>query len=211
MLSFTMSMVADIARQFAASLAQNLVFVAVAVWIWRRQRLTPAQVGLRRPTRRQVLLGLGLGVGVFAVAYVSGELLIHALQALLPPARYAELVRQKRQLSAEGGFLSIGRSPWLRAAFVFMGAVIAPIGDEALFRGLIYRALRERWGVWSGIIGSSFVFAVAHVSPLTICIVFLIGILLSYAYERTDSLWVPILMHGVNNGLMFALLWQQTN
>ena len=33
------------------------------------------------------------------------------------------------------------------------------------------------------------------------------GMALAYVYERTRSLWVTILMHAVNNGIAFLLLW----
>jgi membrane protease YdiL (CAAX protease family) len=192
-----------------ALLAQNLLFVAVAAWYWRRQRWSAAQIGVERPTGRQLVLWLAFGIGVFATAFLCGAALERLFALLLSPPQFARLEQQSRQVSAEGGFLALGRSLWARMAFVIMGAVAAPIGEEALFRGVIYRAMRRRFGIPAGIIGSSLLFAIVHVSPLAICVIFVIGLLLACAYERTGSLWAPILMHGVNNALMFALLWHQ--
>lgn len=202
--------VADAGELIAALLVQNLLFVGLAVWIWRRQRLTCGQIGLIRPSLRQALLALGMGVGVFGVAYISGTLLEHALQVWLPSQTYAELVRRHGQVTAEGSFRNIGRSLWLKVAFVISGTVIAPLGEEALFRGLIYRTLRARWGVRVAVVASSALFAAVHMSPLIFCSILLIGIMLACAYERSGSLWTPVLMHAVNNALMFALLWQRT-
>jgi membrane protease YdiL (CAAX protease family) len=198
-------------QRIAALVIQNLIFIAIAVWACRRQRVTLAQIGLGLPTFRQAAFGLGMGVAVFVVAYAAGALCERLLQMLLAPNAYHALIDENRRLSAESGFIAMGNSLWLRAAFVFTGAVIAPIGEEMVFRGLIFRALRTRNSIRVAIFGSSLVFALVHISPLTICVIFLIGLMLAYAYEATGSLWVPILMHGVNNALMFALLWQHPN
>jgi membrane protease YdiL (CAAX protease family) len=60
---------------------------------------------------------------------------------------------------------------------------------------------------WVAIIITSLVFAVIH--PLwTAPLIFLLSVCLGYAYERTGSLWVPIVMHAMFNTsstLMFLL------
>ncbi len=54
---------------------------------------------------------------------------------------------------------------------------------------------------------SGLIFALIHFSPLGLIPIWLMGMLLAYVYERTQSLWVTILMHGINNGAIFVLLW----
>jgi membrane protease YdiL (CAAX protease family) len=60
---------------------------------------------------------------------------------------------------------------------------------------------------WLAVILTSIVFAVIH--PLwTAPLIFLLSVCLGYAYERTGSLWVPIVMHAMFNTsstLMFLL------
>jgi membrane protease YdiL (CAAX protease family) len=191
-----------------AMLAQNLMFVVIALFGWRRKGLSLARVGVTWPTSQQVIKALWLGIGLFAIAYTTGWLLENLLQRLLPPIRFAELVGFHQRVTAEGGFRMLASSPSQQIAYVLLGVVAAPIGEEFLFRGLLYRGMRVRWGVSVGAIGSALIFAVLHVSPLAIAGIFLIGVLLALAYERSGSLATPILMHAVNNGLMFMLLWQ---
>jgi len=58
---------------------------------------------------------------------------------------------------------------------------------------------------------SALAFALIHVSPLGVVLIFPMGVLLAYVYERTQSLWVPILMHAVNNGIGVLLIWKATH
>jgi hypothetical protein len=61
---------------------------------------------------------------------------------------------------------------------------------------------------WLAVIITSLVFAIIH--PLwTAPMIFLLSLCLGYAYERTGSLWVPIIMHAMFNTsstVMFLLL-----
>jgi hypothetical protein len=51
---------------------------------------------------------------------------------------------------------------------------------------------------WIAVIITSVVFALVH--PLwTAPLIFLLAVCLGYAYERTGSLWVPIVMHAMFN------------
>jgi uncharacterized protein len=195
--------------QIVGLVIQNLLFVGIAVAYWRRRHLTTAEIGLLRPTGRQIVQWIALGVGLFVVGVVGTTLLEHALAALLPPQDFADLADQHQHYSMEGSFSALGDLPWLKAAFVATGTVAAPIGEEALFRGVIYRAIRARWGIRAAIFGSSLLFAASHINLLSVGVIFVIGILLAVAYERTGSLWATLLMHCVYNGLMFTLLLTQ--
>jgi len=192
-----------------AVLAQELIFVAIAAYCWRRQRVSPEQVGAILPTKRQVLLGLVLGMVLWSTAYSVGGLLQVALKTVLPTASYKWMIGFHRDHTAIHGFMQLGRSRSARLAYVLLGSIAVPIGEEALFRGVIYRALRSWWGIKAAIVTSAVIFAIVHVSPLAIGVVFIVGVLLAWAYEETGSLSVPILMHCVNNALMFALMWRR--
>lgn len=77
---------------------------------------------------------------------------------------------------------------------------LAPVVEEVLFRGLLLGALVRRWGQWSGIIISSILFGLMHLSdPWVIPPLMVLGIVLGWLTVRSGSLWPAILAHTLNN------------
>ena len=94
--------------------------------------------------------------------------------------------------------------------------VLVPLGEECLFRGLLFGGFfeRNRWGAY---ICSVVCFALAHVIgylgtqpplPLLVCLIQYVppGIILAYSFEKTGSLFAPMLIHAaVNAGSILSL------
>ena len=92
--------------------------------------------------------------------------------------------------------------------FMLIGSVIfAPIFEEILYRGLMYNKLKEISNAFIGVLISSILFALLHIPGygfnIKIFCFVLDGILLTYCYEKTDNIYVPILVHSVNNFFIF--------
>ena len=93
-------------------------------------------------------------------------------------------------------------------------AVLAPVAEEILFRGMLFDALLARTSVKRTVWISGVVFGLVHLIdpaalPLVPALIGL-GVILGYARQRTDSLSQPILMHiGFNSvtaiGLFIAV------
>ena len=193
-------------------IAQNLLFIGIALWWMRRSGRTFASIGLAYPTRRQVLTGIGGGIAVAIVGYGFGEVETWLLRALLAPPAFQRLQRFTDAYGAEHAFLQLPAF-WMMAVFALIGSLLSPVAEEMLFRGVVFHSLQERWrlGTRSAIVGSSLLFALAHVSPLALLPLFLMGMAFAAVYARTGSLWVPISMHAANNAVSFALLvWMNT-
>jgi len=76
----------------------------------------------------------------------------------------------------------------------------APLGEEVAFRGVLYPALRSRFGVAPATAVSAAIFALAHgYGVLGFVAVFWSGVLWAVAYERTGSLWPGIIAHSAGN------------
>jgi hypothetical protein len=86
--------------------------------------------------------------------------------------------------------------------------VLAPIVEELLFRGLLYRYLRGRTGIVLAVALSALVFAVLHVviPPLLV-----MGIVLAILTERTGSLLPGIVLHATNNAMVVLAIWLAAN
>ncbi len=92
-------------------------------------------------------------------------------------------------------------------AILFITAVLfAPVTEELLFRGWIYTSLRFRFGLWTALLVSSALFAVAHYESthLYALAVFPIGLALGAIRARTGSVKAGILFHACNNLIAFC-------
>ena len=92
--------------------------------------------------------------------------------------------------------------------FMLIGSVIfGPIFEEILYRGLMYNKLKEISNAFIGVLISSILFALLHIPKygfgINMFFLFLAGILLSYCYEKTDNIYIPILVHSISNFFIF--------
>lgn len=100
--------------------------------------------------------------------------------------------------------LAAASRPGLRALVLFAAvvavmAVLAPIGEELLYRGYIQRRLVQRWGTWPGILVTAALFGIAHLHPVQSAGAFAVGVLLGWITVRTGSIRTALLAHAVNN------------
>lgn len=83
------------------------------------------------------------------------------------------------------------------------------IGEELLFRGLIQRDMMSVFGWKWGLVLTSLMFAVMHLTWRSIpelIFVFFAGLLFGYLYYRTKSLIAPIAAHGIGNVILVAVM-----
>jgi len=83
---------------------------------------------------------------------------------------------------------------------ILIVAVIPAFGEELLFRGVIQRLLQEMTkNIHWAVIISALVFSAFHIQFYGFLPRFLLGLMLGYIFVYTGSLWVPIIVHFVNN------------
>ena len=98
--------------------------------------------------------------------------------------------------------LAQNRGKLLPSLFAF--ALLAPMVEELVFRGLLYGWIEGRWGSRVALVVSSLAFAAAHYEPAHILLVLPLGFLFGWLRRRTNSLMPSLVSHIVNNG--FAVL-----
>ena len=80
-------------------------------------------------------------------------------------------------------------------------AIASAVGEEIVFRGVVYRRLEERLGTAIALLISATVFGLVHAGNTganwvsTLAIALESGVLLALAYAATRSLWLPIGLH----------------
>ncbi len=97
---------------------------------------------------------------------------------------------------------------------LLVGSVAAPIVEETMFRGVLYRSLRDSTArfapalsvIFSATI-SGFIFAAIHPQGwVAIPALMSLGIAFALAREWRGTLIVPMLMHAISNGLMLGIM-----
>ncbi|KDP91076.1 MULTISPECIES: CPBP family intramembrane glutamic endopeptidase [Clavibacter] len=85
---------------------------------------------------------------------------------------------------------------------VLIGVVLlAPLWEEVVFRGLVHGGLRRRLGpVMASLLGAA-IFAACHGVPVLLPYMLMLGLSLAYLREFHRTLWAPLCMHVVVNGL----------
>ncbi|NIA07296.1 MAG: CPBP family intramembrane metalloprotease [Actinobacteria bacterium] len=107
---------------------------------------------------------------------------------------------------------------------IILAVGVAPLTEEILFRGLLQgwlvRLFRSRW---AAIVVSAGIFAMLHLAARenvsageaslarieTIPALFVLALVLGYAYEKSGSLYRPMVIHLVFNGLSLLMAWGQ--
>lgn len=91
--------------------------------------------------------------------------------------------------------------------------VAAPISEEMFFRGFMFAGLRRAMPVIVAALLSSVFWGALHLSGGNIGVavqISVFGVILALLYERTGTLWAPILAHAINNSIAFTLLVTDT-
>lgn len=100
--------------------------------------------------------------------------------------------------------IDIARQPGELLKSLVVLALLAPLVEELIFRGLLYGWIAGRWGTFPAWIVSSLAFAAAHYEPAHIILVLPLGFLFGWLRRRTDSLLPSLVSHVINNG--FAVI-----
>lgn len=169
-------------------LVYGLAVLATYAVIVRRSRGNWRQIGFRVPPLLPMLLTPVLFIGQMIALIVINAVLLALVGEFENP--------QVAALTDPAGF------SWLNFGFVFVvGAIVAPIVEELLFRGLLYQWLRRHGGVAVAAIASAALFSVVHFIPLLMPALFAVGIIFALAFEWSQSLWVTITLHFMQNAL----------
>ena len=169
------------------SVIMGLPAVLAALWIAIRFSRTPFAdyLALRWPSWSNLLIG----VAALFVLVMGWDLLSRATGREVAPGFMGEVLKSAR---ADGAL-------WL---LVIAFTVAAPITEEFFARGFLYRGWSESFlGPVGAIILSSVVWTALHLQYDWFFFgeVFSIGLLLGYLRYRSNSTWLTVVVHGLNN------------
>jgi len=164
--------------------ASMLGSASAALFCWFRAG--PAALGLSQLSPRWVFISFGLALPLAGLWWLW-ELLLHGLEI---EVEYQMISKAVDQLD-----------PGLpMAAIVSFVVIAAPLMEEVIFRGFIQPAFVRSIGRWRGILATSVLFALIHISdPQAVFPILLLGVILGWLREKTGGLAAPIALHLANN------------
>ena len=167
-------------------LISNPVTIAVLMLAVRAAGSGQADyLALKWPARRDVLAGVGWLIVLIAVCdallYFSGRTLVTQFQ--------------------EQSYTTAAAEGWLLPMFA-AAILIAPAGEEVMFRGFLYRGwARSERSVWPAIVVISLLWAGLHVQYdwTGMLQIFVIGLFLGWMRWRSGSVLLTFLLHALFN------------
>jgi membrane protease YdiL (CAAX protease family) len=126
----------------------------------------------------------GLTLGLFARGYIA--ILLHF------PA-VAEMVHASEE--------QVAKVSGLKLSYGLIAIAFAPLAEEYLFRGLLFRALDREWGGWRAVAASAALFAIYH-PPLAWLPVCLLGMAGALLFKNTGRLAPAVALHMVYNAVV---------
>jgi membrane protease YdiL (CAAX protease family) len=153
----------------------SMVALIFGAWLHFFERRSWASVGLglEKDTRRNYLLGFGLGLLMAASAVYAVRLL----------GGYV--------VEAEVGLQFYDLAPILILMFAFM---LQSGVEELIFRGWMLGRIAARYGLWAGVIGNSVLFCLMHVDTDALAALGLSGTLLFVAMTILFSVFLSLLV-----------------
>ena len=185
----------------------TIVSVSIIVSLLILTVLSVVIIRIRRGNSRHYLalkpFSLALGIGMFGLLLlfmIASQALTYWLDKA--PSDFVDPLYQSVS------------SVWL---LVLAMVIIAPIYEELVFRGLLWKAISEQFaeqsskqsdakGVIIASVLTSLIFAVIHLQYglYEISTIVVLALIFCYARYKSGSLLLPILLHIINNG---AAMW----
>ncbi len=170
----------------------TIAVIALAVWLARARQAE--YLALKLPRTRDLPMGI---VWLIALIAVADALLYFSGRALVSPFQ----LQSYTTAAAQG---------WL-AALLAGAILVAPAGEEIMFRGFLFRGwARSDRSAWPAIVAISILWAALHVQYdwTGILQIFIIGLFLGWMRWRSGSTLLTFLLHALFNveGMVETLL-----
>ena len=161
----------------------TLLTFAVYLIIFAARKVNPLeQVDARKTSVPMILISLVGGIGA--------TLFFNSGMGLLPlPDSALEAINSRQGIMMTNGVV----------LDILLYAILMPLLEEVVFRGLIYGRLRRGMPIIAATLITSVVFGVCHGSPLWIVYAFFIGLVMNYARIMSGSILTSFAVHFAIN------------
>lgn len=180
-------------------LSAALFIAVIVIYFYRKRQTVRPLYRFDKLNAYRIFIGMVMGIGCVFLS-----------QLILTVSESVGIISLDNLESFDQLISSIiGQSPtWLILLTV---GIVAPIAEELLFRGLIFHMFNRHLNIRVALIIQGLLFGAFHMNLVQGVYASVLGIVLGLAYLLTGSLWIPILMHIVNNSVALLLPQAWTN
>ncbi|MDQ3065021.1 MAG: CPBP family intramembrane metalloprotease [bacterium] len=192
----------SVAGQFAYVLIAEAIAIGLVLQLLKRANILKARIGWLKIKAQDIGWAL-LAYGIYFIVYLAVVILAKQLIPSLD-------VEQEQQVGFDNAYTNIQ----LLMTFVSL-VILPPIAEEIIFRGYLFTSLRAKFSFKKATIVTSILFGIAHLqfgagAPLlwiAALDTFILSCFLCYLRDKTGSLWPPIILHALKNGVAFTILF----
>ena len=168
---------------------------------------SPAEyLGLRKPTaKRYWIYGvLAMMIAIPLVTYTG----VLNQQITFDESTQQWIKSQEEAANKMIEYMLNRRTPWELFLNIIFIAVLAGVGEELFFRGVLQRLfIRAFRSPWAGIILTAIIFSAIHMQFLGFIPRVIMGIILGAIYWYSGSLWAAILAHFFYDAFLIVLTY----
>lgn len=170
--------------------SQILTVIIGGIWFYFGY-VKKADKAVRKENNKKIWTAKALAtVVLLAIGCYCFDIVVVQIVATLNPAALETFETMMNMALGETSVLSI-----------IATVLLAPIGEEILFRGIAFNKLKKALPIWVAIILQAVLFGAAHANLMQFCYVIPIALVLGYVAYRYDSIIPCIGIHMVNNAL----------
>ncbi len=96
----------------------------------------------------------------------------------------------------------------MKIYLVFFTVAIAPVGEEFIFRGVLFPFLKQRGYRKTAWLGLSLIFALIHGDLAILVPLFVLALAFTWLYETTDNFLAPVFAHSLFNTMNLVMLFK---
>ena len=182
-------------RMFISQIMQTAVTIGlIAFFLIKVRKQKFSDIGLK-PFAEWRWLPLALAGGV--LLYFFTTLLLGMLAVLFPDLAEPQNV---------SNIIAETQTTWEIIAVVISVAILAPLGEELLFRGYIYHSLAPYYSPMVSMLFTSLVFGAMHLDFLRFIPLSIVGLFLNMVAVKSKSLYGSMAMHAAWNMVMVIML-----
>ncbi len=160
-------------------------------------RVSYAELGIRPPTARDVIIGLLGTVAMWLTVVVASAI--------------ATSLTHRHDTEQAVAMLKGLKSPLSIATFFLVASVLAPIVEELTFRVFVFGALTRYFPIWLSALLSGLLFGAAHYGGpgqfVTVSMPLALGgMVLAYVYATSRCYWSNVITHATFNTINVVAL-----
>jgi membrane protease YdiL (CAAX protease family) len=169
---------------------------AIVLLGYRKPEGLLASLGFRPTAPTWLLAGSALGL-IVATAFNTIYTALMSLVGFGPPEASMEVMNELAESLAAG--------PLATLVSVLLVVLVAPLVEEAIFRGVLLSGLMRRFSPAASIAISSTLFAAIHFDPWRAVPLGFLGAVLAYLAWQSRSVWPAVLAHALVNGVAYLI------